>query len=133
MMARKLLLRRVIVWIAGSAVGAVVIALPDSDDRVFSLSRSHGPSPLDLRGIAILIGTWLPVAFLLPSLWRAASRFSARFATALAIFGAVGVVITIGSDTGWVWLVAAAALIAAQIILIVDGWRGAGEQAPTQQ
>jgi hypothetical protein len=78
------------------------------------------------------MGFWLPIAFLLPTLWRVASGVSAQLAAALALLGAVGLVITIGADMGETWLVAAAALVAAQIILIADGWRIAGQHSPTQ-
>ncbi len=129
---RKSLSWRTLLWVAGSMVGAAVVALPDSDERVFSFSRTHGPSLLDLLGVAILVGSWLPVASLMPSLWRASGRASARAAAAIAVVGAVGLVVTIGADLGWVWLVTAAALVIAQLILIADGWRLAGRRSTTR-
>jgi hypothetical protein len=130
---RKSLCWRVAAWIVGSAVGAVVVALPDSDQRVFSFSRTHGPSPLDLLGVAILVGCWLPVAIALPSLWRAAGGTSARFAAALAVLGAAALVVTIGANLGWVWLVAAGALVVAQIVVLSDAWRIAGQQSAPRE
>src|SRR3712207_1397705 len=103
-MTRRSLLRRTLLWLVGSAVGAIVVALPDSDNRVFSLSRTHGPSPLDLVGVVILIGCWLPAAAMLPQLWRAAPRATAGLAMILALVGALGLVLTIGADLGWTWL-----------------------------
>ena len=117
---------RSFLWIGGSVVGAAIVALPDSGERVFSFSRTHGPSPLDLLGVAMLLGSWLPIALLLPSLWRATGAAAARSAAAIAVIGAAGLVSTIRADMGWMWLVAAAALVVAQIILIADGWRIAG-------
>ena len=37
------------------AGGAIIVALPDTDRRLFSLSEQHGPSPLDAGGIALLV------------------------------------------------------------------------------
>lgn len=42
-----------------SVVGLVILVIPDTGPRLFSISREHGPSTLDLVGIAILIGGWL--------------------------------------------------------------------------
>lgn len=123
---RKSLFLRSSVWIVGSVVGAVIVALPDSDQRVLSFSRTHGPSPLDLLGVAILVGCWLPIAFVMPSLWRAMAGAPARVAAAVAVLGAAALVITIGADMGRVWLVAAGALVVAQIIVLADAWRIAG-------
>ena len=121
---------RLLLWIAGSATGAAIVALPDSDERVFSLSRTHGPSLVDLLGVVVLVGSWLPVAVVLPALWRVAGDVPARLSAGLAVVGAAGVAITIAADMGRVWLIAAAMLVAAQLIVIADGWRVAGQQAP---
>jgi hypothetical protein len=126
---RKSLFWRSSVWTVGSVVGAVVVALPDSGQRVFSFSRTHGPSPLDLLGVAILVGCWLPIAYVMPSLWRATGDAPARFAAALALLGAAALVITIGADTGWLWVVAAGALVTAQIIVLADAWRTSGQHS----
>jgi hypothetical protein len=127
-MIRRSLLRRMLLWLVGSVVGAIVVALPDSDNRVFSLSRTHGPSPLGLVGVVILIGCWLPVAALLPRLWRAAPRTTAGLAAVLALVGALGLILTIGADLGWTWFIAVAALVTAQIVLIAAGWRVANRR-----
>jgi hypothetical protein len=109
-------------------VGAAIVALPDSGERVFSLSRTHGPSPLDLLGVSVVVGSWLPVAVVLPTLWRAAGDVPARLSAGLALAGAAGLAITIAADLGRVWVIAAAMLVAAQLIVIADGWR-AGQQS----
>jgi hypothetical protein len=124
-MTRRSLLGRTLLWLVGSAVGAIVVALPDSDNRVFSLSRTHGPSPIDLVGVLILIGCWLPAAGMLPRLWRAAPRAVARLAAILTLLGALGLILTISADLGWTWLIAVAALVAAQVVLIAAAWRAA--------
>ena len=128
-MTRRSLLQRTLLWLAGSTIGAIVVALPDSDNRVFSLSRTHGPSPLDLVGVVILVGCWLPAAAMLPRLWRSVPRATAGFAAVLALVGSLGLILTIGADLGWTWLIAVGALVTAQIILIAAGWRVA-KQVP---
>jgi hypothetical protein len=127
-MTPRSLLWRSLLWVAGSAIGAVVVALPDSGERVLSLSRTHGPSPLDLVGVVILVGAWLPVAVSLPYLWRATKGVPAGLAAGLGFTGAVGLVVTIAADLGWLWLAAAGALVGAQVVLLADQWRVAGRQ-----
>ncbi|MDQ3777945.1 MAG: hypothetical protein M3310_03635, partial [Actinomycetota bacterium] len=67
------------------AVGATVIAVPDSDDRLFSISRTHGPSALDAAGIAVVLAGW---ALLLAVLWRGRAfvRRSRAFPLGVALF-----------------------------------------------
>ena len=49
--------RRVLAgWLIGSALGALLVALPDADNRVLSLSETHGPSPVDLAGTGYAAG-----------------------------------------------------------------------------
>lgn len=110
--------RRLVVWVAGSAVGAAVLALPDSGNRVFSFSRTHGPSPLDLVGLVILLVVWVPVAAVL---WRDRRHLrgtTARVAGVLAVTGAVALVVTIGGDLGAIYLGAVAMLLAAQLLAL---------------
>lgn len=120
---------RSLLWMAGSATGAFIVALPDSGERVFSLSETHGPSPLDLFGVIVLIGSWLPVAVLMPRMWRAMDSGRRRTLGALAIAGAIALLITIGYDLGWTWLMAVAALVAVQILLVANAWREAGRNS----
>ena len=114
---------RSIGWLVGSTVGGLVVALPDSDDRVFSFSQTHGPSPLDLVGVVNLVGSWLPVAVLLPSLWRMVKGRTAWFAGILAVLGTAALLVTIGADLRWWWLGAVAMLVFAQLVLLTAGWR----------
>ena len=117
------LMWRSIGWLVGSAIGGLIVALPDSDDRVFSFSQTHGPSPLDLVGVVVLVVAWVPVAVLLPSLWRSVKRGTAWFAGVLSVFGTAALIVTIGADLGWWWLAAVAILVVAQLVLLTAGWR----------
>ena len=103
------------VWLVGSLVGAAIIALPDSDDRLFSLSRTHGPSPVDLLGVLVLLVVWIPIPAVL---WRRWSALHGRAAAAIAVFavaGVVGLVVTVGLDLGPVYLVPVVMLLLAQL------------------
>ena len=122
-MSRSALRQRTALWVAGSVVGGAIVALPDSGRRLFSLSDSHGPSMLDLLGIVVLVATWLPLAVLLPRLWRGAPRVAAAATALLALAGAVGLVVTIGADLGWTWVLPAGALTLTQLVLVADGLR----------
>jgi hypothetical protein len=77
--------------------------------------------------VIALVGVWLPVAVVLAPLWRAAGDVPARLSTALAGVGAAGLAITIATDMGHIWMVAAAMLVAAQVVVIANGWRLAGQ------
>ncbi|HVF04971.1 MAG TPA: hypothetical protein VNA20_09035 [Frankiaceae bacterium] len=109
--------RRVLaLWLAGSAAGAALVALPDDDRRVLSLSETHGPSAVDLAGTLILLAAWLPVPV---TLWRQRARVPGRvwrLAALLAVTGAAALVVTIRGDLGWWWVPAALALAAAQAL-----------------
>jgi hypothetical protein len=115
--------RRVTFWVAGSVVGGALVALPDSDERILSLSEDHGPALLDLLGTAVLVASWLPVAVVLPSLWRSVGGASYWVATLLVVAGAAGLVVAIGADLGWWWVLAVAALLAGQVVLLTAGRR----------
>ena len=111
-------LRRIWMWLAGSAVGGAVLALPDEGPRIFSFSRTHGPSAVDLVGMLVLVAAWVPVALLLWS-ERASLRGGwSRGAAVLAVVGTTLLVVTISRDLrGW-WIGAVVVLVAAQLMAL---------------
>lgn len=120
----RLVLSRMAIWVLGSVVGVVVVALPDDNARIFSLSRTHGPSVVDGLGVAILIASWAPIATLL---WS--SRSTLRCAPGLgvamlAVVGTILLAVTISRDTGAEWLLAVGLLVVAQLVAIGLAWRG---------
>ncbi len=125
--------RPIIVWLAASAVGGTVIALPDTGPRLFSFSESHGPSVIDLIGMAVLVAGWLPVAWLLWSRRAAIRGRSAWLAGLLAIAGVVLLVLTVGKDLGAWWLAAAAILVTAQFVALrsIADHEGTSTAGPT--
>ena len=110
----------VLVWAVLSAIGAAVVALPDGDNRLFSLSRAHGPSPVDALGALVLIAGWLVFA---AALWRRRARITRQSRTPSAgatVFAlGLGAGLLVASATGdfayW-WAVGAALLVAGQLL-----------------
>ncbi len=110
--------RRLVVWLVGSMVGVAIIALPDSDDRLFSLSRTHGPSPADALGMLVLLAAWVPVPAIL---WRRRRALHGRVGSAvgvLAVGGVVGLAVAVGLDLGPVYLLPVVALLLAQLLAL---------------
>ncbi len=110
---------RLAIWVFLSLIGAAVVALPDANDRLFSFSEAHGPSPLDALGIACLLAGWAAVA---PRLWseRARLRSTRLFETGLFALG-VGVGLVVASaleDFGWWWAVGAVVAVAVQAVAV---------------
>ena len=108
-------------WLGWSALGAAIIALPDSDARVVSFSRTHGPAPLDLAGVMLLLVGWTPIAI---RLWHTRHAWADRppsltAAGLLAITGAALLVPAITLDLGRWWLAAAGLLVLAQILAVL--------------
>jgi hypothetical protein len=109
--------RRVWLWLAGSTVGVAVLALPDTGPRVFSFSEAHGPSVVDVVGIAILVGAWLPIAALLWRERRALGR-RGRLPAVIATAGVTLLVVSIAWDVGLAWVPAVALLVWAQVLVL---------------
>lgn len=107
--------RGVLVWLVCSVLGAVVIALPDSDQRVFSVSAAHGPSVVDLVGVLVMLAGW---TLFLRALWvarREAGRV--RVSAGIPFVAGVGLGLVVASVTdyqNW-WLLGAFFLAAAQL------------------
>jgi hypothetical protein len=110
---RSNIIRAMLVWLALSLAGAVVVALPDDGQRVFTLSETHGPSAVDLAGVILLMLGWL---IFLAALWRV--RHSIRSRSLIFGAAAVGAAIvawSILTDAGWWWVLGVAILVAAQV------------------
>src|SRR5687767_4578224 len=84
-------------WMLGSLLGAFLVILPDNDDRLFSLSASHGPAAVDLIGIVILLLAYIPILLLL---WRARSIIRGLWAITAVILGGTGLPLLILSILG---------------------------------
>ena len=108
------------VWLASSAIGGVILALPDAGPRLLSFSRAHGPSTQDALGILVMVAGW---AVFLSALWplrHRVLRHAAPHAFSGGVFAAgVGlglVVASVGSDYPHWWVIGAGLLVAAQAL-----------------
>lgn len=105
-------------WIAGNAVCGALIALPDEDHRLFSISDLHGPSPIDALGAIGLVLLWVPV---LAATVRAVRRQAASVRLGIAIVAAVllaALLVTVLGDFGWWWVPPALGLGALQLAVL---------------
>ena len=109
-----------LVWAACSAIGAVVVALPDRGPRLVSFSRAHGPSAVDAVGAAVMLAGWAVFA---AALWRRRGvvRRAATGPLVLAGFAlglGVGLVVaSAAADYAYWWAIGAGVLVAAQLFL----------------
>jgi hypothetical protein len=105
--------------------GAVVIALPDDDERLFSFSETHGPSRLDAFGIVLVLAGWV---FLLRVVWNGRARLVRRgpLVAGGVVFavGAAILAVAIAADAGWWWLVGAALMASVQAVAFAVAARG---------
>jgi hypothetical protein len=103
-------------------VGVVVVALPDDDERLFSLTDEHGPSPVDAVGIALLLVGWVVLAW---EVRRRRPEVSRRAAAAGAVATAIGTaVLAVAMATGsGAWVLGVALLAAPQVALVVAAAR----------
>lgn len=112
-------------WVAASALGVAVVALPDAGPRLVSLSRTHGPSLLDAAGVVVLLAAWVPV---LAVLWAGRALLAGRPAVAPAglwLVGCAVLVASVAGDTGAEWVLGVVLLVAAQALALAVVWRRA--------
>ena len=107
-----------LVWLLCSVVGTILVALPDPDRRVFSISDGHGPGVVDLAGALILSAGW---AILDVQIWRGRRRLRSAHRRHLlllgfaAVAGACLAVWSIERDEGMWWLFGVVLLAGAQL------------------
>ena len=105
-------------WLFLSMAGTVLIALPDSDRRLFSISESHGPGLADLVGALLLITGW---AVLDVHIWHGRHRLLASrrprptLLVVASLGGGVLIAWSVGRDAGMWWLLGVALLAGAQL------------------
>ncbi len=109
-------------WLLCSLAGVVLIALPDPDRRLFSISEGHGLGLVDLVGALLLTAGW---AVLDVQIWRRRRRLLVMGRRRLLVLGvaALGGAVVLGwsvkRDAGAWWLLGVAVLAAVQLILAV--------------
>ena len=107
--------------------GVIIVILPDSDQRLFSLSTTHGPSALDALGLVLIL---IPYLYLVYRAWQ--KRFviarwynGALFKTGLFFLG-LGAGLIIASVSGdfpnW-WIIGALLMAIIQIPIFIKTLR----------
>jgi hypothetical protein len=102
--------RRVAAWWLGlTALGIVIIAIPDSGDPLVTMSNGHGPGLIDLLGIlVVLIGTGVLYRHLFVNRETIMTRLGRPLVIVLVISWVVAVAAAIGAvvlDRGLWWIV----------------------------
>ncbi|MBM0225129.1 MULTISPECIES: hypothetical protein [Micromonospora] len=115
-MTRPPVASRLLGWLVGSAAGGLLIAMPDTGPRLFSFSRTHGPSLVDFVGMVIAVVAWLPAVWLIWRHRRALRGLTGWLSAGLALVGVALLTVTIGGDLGLWWLVPVTLLVVAQLI-----------------
>ena len=102
-------------------VGFIIVALPDSNIRLFSISKEHGPSLQDAIGIAFIL---LPYSFMLKSLWKERRKVLKYqqfgiFNVGVFLYGlGTGLIIaSVANDYRYWWVYGVALLILVQIAI----------------
>ncbi len=119
--------RRLSAWAVLSVLGALVVSLPDTGPRLFSLSPAHGPSAVDALGIVLALAGW---ATFLAAAWHSRDRVRARVATpgfavcAFTLGLGLGLVVASVSVYAHWWAVGVVLLGAAH--LLVASWLNRG-------
>ena len=50
--------------------GLFILLLPDSANRVFQFNRAHGPSAMDIVGLALILIAWIYSCILIVNNWN---------------------------------------------------------------
>lgn len=109
-------------WLLCSLTGTALMALPDPDRRLFSISETHGPGVLDMIGALVLTAGWTVIY---AQIWRGRRRLLAVRRSRLlalvlvALIGAFIVAFSVRRDAGMWWLPGALVLAAAQVVAAV--------------
>ncbi len=103
------------------AVGIVVVVLPDNGERLFSLSRDHGPSLQDAIGLLLV---FIGYGWFLRQAWKRREKIlqykntiSFKIIPLVLVVGIVLIIISVINDYGDWWLCGAIILVILQSII----------------
>jgi uncharacterized membrane protein YidH (DUF202 family) len=101
--------------------GIVIVALPDNGERLFSLSRDHGPSLQDALGLILV---FIGYGWLLTQAWKRREkilqykdRLSFKVIPLLLVISIVLIIVSVINDYGYWWVCGAAILAILQSII----------------
>ncbi len=102
-------------------IGFVIVALPDSDVRLFSISKEHGPSLQDAIGLVLILSSY---TWLLIETWKKRQKVlkyqnSRFFKMGLFLLGlGYGLVIaSVSNDYKYWWVYGVILLVVLQILI----------------
>jgi hypothetical protein len=114
------------IYCAFVVLGIIVVALPDNDNRLFSLSEKHGPSRLDIAGLVMVIVPWIMLTLSALRKWRIVlytlGRRLVTVLIALSLVGLLVLVVSIRSESDH-WITGAVISFVGQAPLIVAAFR----------
>jgi uncharacterized membrane protein YidH (DUF202 family) len=103
------------------AAGFVIVALPDSGKRLFSISKDHGPSVQDATGLILIL---IAYGWFVKEAWKRRERILKykhliSFRIILFLFGAgLGlIIVSVVNDYGYWWIYGAILLALIQAII----------------
>ncbi len=101
--------------------GIVIVALPDNGERLFSISRDHGPSLQDAIGLVLV---FIGYGWFLVQAWRRREKFfqyknrlSFRLIPLLIVVAIVVIIVSVINDYGYWWVGGAISLAILQSII----------------
>ena len=101
--------------------GITIVALPDSGERLFSISREHGPSLQDAIGLLLV---FIGYAWFLGQAWKRKekilqyrNRFSFKLILPMIVIGITLIVVSVINDYGYWWVGGAVILAILQTII----------------
>ncbi|HYG71718.1 MAG TPA: hypothetical protein VEC15_05460 [Actinomycetota bacterium] len=103
-------------------MGGLLVASPDTGTRLFSFSRTHGPSALDALGSVLLLAGWIVLDAAVIGRRDALRSLGRRWLMGAAILLAVGIAVlvpTIAFDLGAWWILGVAILAGIQLAIAV--------------
>ena len=113
-------MNKVVVIVSLILLGIFIVALPDSDIRLFSISKDHGPSLQDSIGLIILLFGYL---WFIKLLWNRREKVfkyknSTIFNLSLFLSGTgLGLVIaSVLNDFGYWWIYGVVMLVIVQVL-----------------
>jgi len=112
--------RRVLfTWLLALAVGSVLVSLPDTGEPVLRISRTHGPGPLDLVGIACIgvgaVALWWWLIRRRREITVRLGRVGLLILALLLSLGLAEVAWSVLSDNGPWWIIGASLAMAVQL------------------
>ncbi len=121
------------ILIALALVGVTLIALPDSNDRVFALSPEHGPAPLDLVGSVLVTAAWAGLVARPIAVRQQVARRMGTAARSSTLFSAglgLGLLVaSIFSQVSWWWIVGVAILVGIQAYVVAVSLRASNPRS----